>query len=83
MGGYIDLRGHQVFSYQWPHDGEAVVLLHGGLSQTSHWDLQILPAVDDSFNIFGYDRTGHGFTGDQEGSFHFNFQRVRWCGYGR
>jgi hypothetical protein len=78
MGGYIDLRGHQVFSYEWPHDGEgeseAVVLLHGGLSQTSHWDAYVLPALEDSFHVFGYDRTGHGFTGDRAGSFHFDFQ---------
>jgi pimeloyl-ACP methyl ester carboxylesterase len=74
MASYIDLRGHQVFSYEWPHDGEAVVLLHGGLSQTSHWNEQILPAVEDSFHTFGYDRTGHGFTGDRSGSFHFDFQ---------
>ena len=74
MGSYIDLRGHQVFSYEWPHDGEAVVLLHGGLSQTSHWDSYVLPAVADTFHVFGYDRTGHGFTSDRAGSFHFEFQ---------
>lgn len=74
MPGYIDLRGHQVFSYEWPGEGEAVLLLHGGLSQTSHWDTYILPAVEDSFHTFAYDRTGHGFTGDRDGSFHFEFQ---------
>lgn len=76
MAGYIDLRDHQVFSYEWPHEGdsEAVLLLHGGLSQTSHWDTCILPAVEDSFYVFGYDRTGHGFTGDRAGSLHFEFQ---------
>ena len=36
MSEYIDLRGHRIRSYEWPHDGEAVLLLHGGLSQTSH-----------------------------------------------
>ena len=81
MAGYIDLRGHQVFSYEWPHDGEAVVLLHGGLSQTSHWDTSVLPAIEDSFNTFGYDRTGHGFTGDRDGSFHFDFQRDEAIAY--
>lgn len=74
MPGYIDLRGHQVFSYEWPNEGEAVLLLHGGLSQTSHWDSYVLPAIEDSFYVYAYDRTGHGFTGDREGSFHFNFQ---------
>ena len=75
MSEYIDLRGHRIRSYEWPQDGEAVLLLHGGLSQTSHWDLQILPAIEDNFHIFAYDRTGHGFTGDQPGSFHFEFQK--------
>jgi len=81
VGSYIDLRGHKVFSYQWPHDGEAVVLLHGGLSQTSHWDTSVLPAIEDSFHAYGYDRTGHGFTGDRDGSFHFDFQRDEAIAY--
>ncbi len=71
---YINLRGHQVFTYEWDDNGEAVVLLHGGLSQTSHWDSSILPAVENEFHVFAYDRTGHGFTGDQPESFHFDFQ---------
>lgn len=71
---YINLRGHQVFTYEWDDNGEAVVLLHGGLSQTSHWDSSILPAVENEFHVFAYDRTGHGFTGDQLESFHFDFQ---------
>lgn len=72
--GYIDLRGHQVHSYEWADNGEALLLMHGGLSQTSHWDYTVLPAIEDKFHIFGYDRTGHGYTGDQEGSMHFDFQ---------
>lgn len=74
MAGYIDLRGHQTHSYQWPAKGDALLLLHGGLSQTSHWDFTVLPAVEGKFNIYGYDRTGHGFTGNREGSMHFDFQ---------
>lgn len=71
---YIDLRGHKTFSYEWPNKGEALLLLHGGLSQTSHFDQSVLPAIEDKFHIFGYDRTGHGFTGDRDGSMHFQFQ---------
>ena len=74
QSGYIDLRGHQTFSYEWPSKGEALLLLHGGLSQTSHFDQSVLPAIEDNFHIFGYDRTGHGFTGDRDGSMHFQFQ---------
>jgi pimeloyl-ACP methyl ester carboxylesterase len=72
--GYIDLRGHQTFSYEWDNNGEALLLLHGGLSQTSHFSDSVMPAVEDQFHVFGYDRTAHGFTGDREGSLHFEFQ---------
>ena len=74
MAQYLDVDGHQVFAYEWENNGEAVVLLHGGLSQTSHWDAHILPAVEDDFHVFAYDRTGHGFTGDQAKSFHYQHQ---------
>ncbi len=72
--GYITVGGHEIFSYEWPNNGEAAVILHGGLSQTSHFDESVLPAIIDNFHIFGYDRTGHGFTGDREGSMHFEYQ---------
>lgn len=74
MAQYLNLRGKQVFHYEWADNGEAVLLLHGGLSQTSHWDSSILPAVQDDFHVFAYDRTGHGFTGDAVQSFHFDYQ---------
>ena len=72
--GYRDVAGHQVYCYEWDNKGEAAVLLHGGLSQTSHWDQQILPAIADGFHPYAYDRTAHGFTGDRDGSMHFDYQ---------
>lgn len=74
MGEYIDLRGHSIWNLEWANNGEALVLLHGGLSATEDWDYCILPAVEDSFHVFAYDRTGQGRTADQVGSFHFDFQ---------
>jgi pimeloyl-ACP methyl ester carboxylesterase len=74
MPEYIDLRGHQTYSYEWDNDGEAVVLLHGGLSKTSSWDYILVPSLEDDFHVYAYDRTGHGFTGDKQGSLHFDFQ---------
>jgi pimeloyl-ACP methyl ester carboxylesterase len=74
MPEYINLRNHQVYNYEWEHDGEAVVLLHGGLSKTSSWDYLMVPPLEDQFHVFAYDRAGHGFTGDQPGSLHFEFQ---------
>jgi pimeloyl-ACP methyl ester carboxylesterase len=74
MGNYINLRGHKIWNLEWPNTGEAVVLLHGGLSATEDWDSYVLPAVENSFHVYAYDRTGQGRTGDQIGSFHFSFQ---------
>jgi len=74
MSGYINLRGHQIHSQEWENNGEAVVLLHGGLSQTSHWDYVLAPDLEPDFHLFAYDRAGHGYTADQAESFHFKFQ---------
>lgn len=81
MPEYIDLRGHQTYSYEWDNDGEAVVLLHGGLSKTSSWDYLLVPSLEDEFHVFAYDRAGHGFTGDKQGSLHFEFQRDEAIAY--
>ena len=74
MAQYLNVAGHQLYCYEWENNGEAVVMLHGGLSQTSHWDSQVLPAIEDDFHPFAYDRTAHGFSGDREGSLHFDYQ---------
>jgi len=81
MPEYVNLRGHQVYNYEWEHEGEAVVLLHGGLSKTSSWDYLVVPPLEDEFHVFAYDRTGHGFTGDQKGSLHFEFQAQEAIAY--
>ena len=74
MAQYLDVAGHQLYCYEWENNGEAVLMLHGGLSQTSHWDSQVLPAIEDDFHPFAYDRTAHGFSSDHEGSLHFDYQ---------
>lgn len=81
MSAYIDLRGHKVFSYEWANNGEPVVLLHGGLSYSEKIEAYLLPAVIDTHHVFAYDRTGHGRTGNQEGSIHFEFQTNELIAY--
>ena len=81
MPEYVNLRGHNLYSYEWENDGEAVVLLHGGLSKTSSWDYIMVPPLEDEFHVFAYDRTAHGFTGDQSGSLHFDFQTLEAIAY--
>jgi pimeloyl-ACP methyl ester carboxylesterase len=70
----INLRGHDIFTFQWSKRGEPLVILHGGLSHSEKTKKYLLPAVKRDFKVFAYDRTGHGRTANQKGSFHFNFQ---------
>lgn len=81
MPEYINLRGHEIYNYDWDNDAAAVVLLHGGLSKTSSWDYLLVPALEVDFHVYGYDRTGHGFTSDQPGSLHFDFQTQEAISY--
>ena len=81
MPDYVNVRGHNLYAYEWDHDGEAVLLLHGGLSKTSSWDYIMVPPLEAHFHIFAYDRTAHGFSGDQMGSLHFDFQMRETISY--
>lgn len=81
MPEYINLRGHNIYSYEWENEGEAIVLLHGGLSKTASWDYIMVPPLEDRFHLFAYDRTAHGFTGDQADSLHFEFQAKEAIAY--
>ena len=72
---YLNISDYPLWSYEWADKGEAVLLLHGGLSNTDSFaDVMVAP-LQDSFHLFAYDRAGHGRSADQPGSFHFNFQR--------
>ena len=85
---YIDLRGAKIwssnakprirFKSQLKSSGDApVLLLHGGMSQSEGFDGRLAPAVK-GFNVYSFDRAGHGRSPDQPGSFHFDFQ-MREC----
>ena len=73
MPEYLKVDGHDLYCYEWENDGEAVVLLHGGMSQTAHWASNIVPALED-YHVFAYDRSSHGFTSYRKESINFNYQ---------
>ena len=73
MSEYIKVDGHDLYCYEWENEGEAVVLLHGGLSQTAHWAANIVPDLED-YHVFAYDRSSHGFTAYREESINFQYQ---------
>ena len=73
---YIELRGQRIWASEMKprfRSGDAVVLLHGGMSQSEGFDGRLTPAVK-GFHVYSYDRAGHGRSPDQPGSFHFDFQ---------
>jgi pimeloyl-ACP methyl ester carboxylesterase len=72
---YLSISGYPLWSFEWDNNGEAVLLLHGGLSNTDSFADVIIPPLQDSFHLFAYDRAGHGRSADQPGSFYFDFQR--------
>jgi len=66
---YLNISDYPLWSYEWADKGEAVLLLHGGLSNTDSFaDVMVAP-LQDSFHLFPYDRAGHGRSADQPGSF--------------
>jgi pimeloyl-ACP methyl ester carboxylesterase len=73
MSEYLKVDGHDLYCYEWENEGEAVVLLHGGMSQTAHWASNIVPALED-YHVFAYDRSSHGFTSYREESINFKYQ---------
>jgi len=78
---YIDLRGHQTWSVEYANNGETLLMLHGGLSSTESFEWQVLPAIENRFHVYGYDRTAHGRTGVRDGYYHFDFQRDEAIAY--
>jgi pimeloyl-ACP methyl ester carboxylesterase len=73
MPEYLKVDGHDLYCYEWDNEGEAVVLLHGGMSQTAHWAANIVPDLED-YHVFAYDRSSHGFTAYREESINFKYQ---------
>ena len=57
--------------YSVDGSGDAVVLLHGGLSDRTAWQLQI-PALSASFQTYAFDRRGHGTSPDTDAPFDYD-----------
>lgn len=56
--GTVEVEGAQIY-YATYGKGEPVVLLHGGLGNSSHWGFQ-LPALIDRFQVITIDSRGQG-----------------------
>ncbi|MBO0870032.1 MAG: alpha/beta hydrolase [Micromonosporaceae bacterium] len=63
--GYLELNGVRTW-YDIHGEGEPVVLLHGGLSD-SRESTGNLARLSDAFRVYRYDRRAHGRTPDPDG----------------
>ena len=52
-------------------DGEVVLHLHGGFSESSGLHALLVPRLGDRYRIVGFDRRGHGQTPDTDEPFHY------------
>src|SRR4029079_15522439 len=52
-------------------DGEPLVLLHGGLSDSREWGAQS-PVLRERYRPFAFDRRGHGGTPDTDAPFDYD-----------
>lgn len=65
MGEYVDLPGVKTW-YEVEGDGEALLLLHGGLCTNETWEAQ-RAAFTSTFKVFFPERRAHGHTPDVDG----------------
>ncbi len=72
MGEYIEIGGHSTWVERFGSSAadEAVVLLHGGISNCD--DLGPTAAMfEDRYQLFAFDRRGHGRTADIDRPFSY------------
>ena len=65
MASYVELNGVRTW-YHEHGDGDPVVLLHGGLTDSRDFDGN-LSALSSRFRVYAPERRGHGHTPDVEG----------------
>jgi hypothetical protein len=49
---YLNVSGCPLWSFEWANNGEAVLLLHGGLSDTESFAEVMVTPLQDSFYLF-------------------------------
>jgi pimeloyl-ACP methyl ester carboxylesterase len=70
MGEYVQLGAVKTW-YEVTGDGDPLVLLHGGMSDSTAWGLQV-PALSESYKVFAPDRRMHGKTPDADGTLSYD-----------
>jgi pimeloyl-ACP methyl ester carboxylesterase len=72
MGSYVDIAGHATWVEERGSGEETVLLLHGGLSDSSLLLDTLGEVLAASWRVVAFDRRGHGRTADTVDPFHYD-----------
>jgi pimeloyl-ACP methyl ester carboxylesterase len=71
VGEHIDIRGHPTWVEERGGGDEAVLVLHGGMSNSDFLLDAFGDALADRYRVVAFDRRGHGYTSDRAAPFHY------------
>ncbi len=71
MGEYVDIGGHPTWVEERGGGDEAVLVLHGGMSNSDFLLNAFGDALADRYRVVAFDRRGHGYTADSAAPFHY------------
>ncbi|MBT8163179.1 MULTISPECIES: alpha/beta fold hydrolase [Arthrobacter] len=71
MAGYVDIGGHPTWVDDSGGPGAALLLLHGGMSNSDDLLRSIGGDLSKDYRVVAFDRRGHGRTADTEGAFDY------------
>jgi pimeloyl-ACP methyl ester carboxylesterase len=72
MTTYVKIGGHPTWVDDRGGPGEALLPLHGGLSNSDQLLDSIGPGLVDRYRVVAFDRRGHGYTADTDADFHYS-----------
>jgi pimeloyl-ACP methyl ester carboxylesterase len=72
MGSYVDIGGHSTWVEERGSGEDTVLLLHGGLSDSSLLLDTLGDVLAASWRVVAFDRRGHGRTADTADPFHYD-----------
>ena len=71
MGEYVDIGGHPTWVERRGGGDGAVLVLHGGMSNSDFLLDAFGDALADRYRVVAFDRRGHGYTSDSAAPFHY------------
>jgi pimeloyl-ACP methyl ester carboxylesterase len=71
VGEHVDIGGHPTWVEDRGRGDQAVLVLHGGMSNSDFLLGAFGDALADRYRVVAFDRRGHGYTSDRAAPFHY------------